>query len=258
MVAGALARDGWLRFPAEPATRAWAAAALERARDAYHAPDADWRAGATWLVGLDALDNAPDGSVGGVCLAGAAITAVTQAFGAMPLHRAQVSVTLPGYPRRDPGESDASFGFRRDRDAAHVDGLLPVGAARRRMLKEPHAFILGIALTECSADAAPLVVWPGSHRLILAAFREAARDTPAQDLPDLDLTEVYAAARRQVFASCPRLALPARFGDAVLLHRALVHGVAPWADGATAPAEGRAIAYFRPALDSAHAWLMQD
>lgn len=258
MVAEALARDGWVRFPAEPATLAWAAAALKAARNAYQAPDADWRAGATWLVGLDALDNATDGSVGGVALAGAAIGAATQTFGIMPLHRAQVSVILPGYPRRDAGESDASFGFRRDRDAAHVDGLLPIGPTRRRMLKEPHAYILGIALTACSADASPLVVWPGSHRLILAAFREAARGRSPHSLSDLDLTKVYAAARRQVFASCPRLALPAAPGDAVLLHRALVHGVAPWAEGAKAPPEGRAIAYFRPALDSAHAWLVQD
>jgi len=258
MVTDALARDGWVRFPAEAATRAWAAAALSQSLAKLDAPGADWRAGRTWFAGLDVLENAPDGSVAEIPLRGAAWDEAVRAFGATPLHRAQISLTRPGYPRRDPGESDASFGFRRNRDAAHVDGLLAVGPERRRMLKEPHAYVLGITLNDCAPDAAPLAVWTGSHRIILQAFRAAARGVAPESLCDLDLTEVYAAARREVFATCPRVTLPGKPGDAVLLHRALLHGVAPWAEGAAAPPEGRAIAYFRPQLASAHEWLARD
>ena len=53
-------------------------------------------------------------------------------------------------------------------------------------------------------------------------------------------------------------AAPAVFdqvGGAVLLHRLLIHGVAPWAEGAVAPPEGRMVAYFRPVLPSVEDWL---
>jgi hypothetical protein len=100
--------------------------------------------------------------------------------GALPLHPAQVSVTYPGYPRQDPGESDAAHRFRRDRDAAHLDGLLPVGPEKRRFLRETHAFILGIAVTEASEGAAPLVVWEGSHRMIRDVFAQAFDGVPAR------------------------------------------------------------------------------
>jgi hypothetical protein len=39
------------------------------------------------------------------------------------------------------------------------------------------------------------------------------------------------------------------------VHRLCLHGVAPWAADATAPPEGRMIAYFRPMLRSVAAWL---
>jgi len=42
--------------------------------------------------------------------------------------------------------------------------------------------------------------------------------------------------------------LPAAPGQAYLLHRLALHGVAPWADGAEASADGRMVAYFRPIL----------
>ncbi len=35
-------------------------------------------------------------------------------------------------------------------------------------------------------------------------------------------------------------------GGAILVHRHMLHGIAPWAQAATAPPEGRMIAYFRP------------
>ena len=96
----------------------------------------------------------------------AALAAAEAVSGRLPLDTGQVSVTYPGYPRQDAGESDAQARYRRRRDAAHVDGLLPIGPHRRRMLKEPHAWILGLPVTECGAGAAPLVVWEGSHEVM--------------------------------------------------------------------------------------------
>ena len=74
------------------------------------------------------------------------------------LHPAQVSAVYPGYPKPRQGESDAAFRYRLNRDAAHVDGLLAIGPERRRMLRERHAYILGLPLTECSETAAPMTI----------------------------------------------------------------------------------------------------
>jgi hypothetical protein len=170
-------------------------------------------------------------------------------------HRAQLSTLRPGYPRPWPGESEAAFRFRLNRDAAHVDGLLPIGPDRRRMLREPHAFILGLPLTEADPDAAPLVVWEGSHLIVQRALAAALRPHPPRAWDGVDLTEAYHAARREAFATCRRLPLPARPGEALLLHRMILHGMAPWAEGAEADPLGRVIAYFRPELPSLTEWL---
>lgn len=243
MVGRAAAR-GWVRIGPDDRIAGWAAAALPLAQQALATSHEDWRCGGTWFVGVDALTNDPDGAVAGVPLP-------WQALGlpAEPLHRAQLSVIRPGYPQPSPQESPAAFAFRRDRDAAHLDGLLAEGPDKRRFLREPHGWILGLPLNDCGPGASPLVVWEGSHRILMAALAPVlARD------PDADLTDIYAAARKQAFASCPRVELPSRPGEATLLHRATLHGVAPWAKGATAPPEGRIIAYFRPMLASVAAW----
>ena len=171
------------------------------------------------------------------------------------MHRAQVSSVFPGYPQPSPNESDAAFAYRRDRDAAHVDGLLPIGPARRRMVREPHAYILGLPLTDCDAGASALVVWEGSHRIMAAAFAAALGDWDEAARPEIDITEAYHAARRTAFERCARVALHARPGEAVLLHRLALHGISPWVDGARAPAEGRIIAYFRPELPDIGTWM---
>jgi hypothetical protein len=41
----------------------------------------------------------------------------------------------------------------------------------------------------------------------------------------------------------------------VLVHRHAIHGVAPWAEGAKAAPEGRAIVYFRPEVARKKDWL---
>ncbi|KUF09054.1 hypothetical protein AVJ23_19760 [Pseudoponticoccus marisrubri] len=241
---------GWRRFPADPRTLAWARAARVAGQAALADPAlrARWLVcEGTWFVGVDALPNGPDGALSGVPLAGPAIDALAPL---PPLHRAQLSVTFPGYPRPREGEGAAGFGYRLRRDAAHVDGIRAEGPERRRFLREPHAFILGLPLNAADPGASPLVVWEGSHHVMAKALLAALAARP--DLPpdQVDVTEAYLAARRQCFETCRRVELPARPGEALLLHRLVLHGVAPWAEGARAGPEGRMIAYFRPELSS--------
>ncbi len=259
MVAPLLER-GWQRFQSEPAVLAWAraahAVAVARVRD----PDErrQWlRCEGTWFVGVDTLPNGPDGQVGEAGpLSGAAYALAREIYGPLPLHRGQVSVIYPGYPKPREGEGDAAFRYRLRRDAAHVDGLLKVGAYERRMLRERHAYILGLPLTGCGAGASPLSVWEGSHTVMRAAFEQALADVPEADWAGTDLTEIYQAARREVFETCRRVVLPAKPGEAYLVHRLALHGVAPWEVGAAAPEEGRMVAYFRPELaGGARNWL---
>ena len=212
--------------------------------------DQPLRCGGTWAVGLDLLPNAPDGSVAGVAFPWDAV-----GLAAEPLHLGQLSAVYPGYPRPSPDETEAAFRFRRNRDAAHLDGLLAIGTDKRRMIKEPHGWILGLPLTACSPDAAPLVVWEGSHRIIRQALRAALADHPSERWGNIDITAAYQTARAQVFETCRRVEVPSRPGQATLLHRLLVHGVAPWGNGASAPPEGRIIAYFRPVMASVSDWL---
>ncbi len=239
---------GWQKLGPHPAIAAWADAARSAALQALATSAEPWRCGGTWFVGVDALPNAPDGSVNGTPFPWEALPLAPE-----PLHRAQLSVIRPGYPRPSPDESPAAFAFRRDRDAAHLDGLLPVGAGKRRMVKEPHAWILGLPLNATSA--APLVVWDGSHHILRAALTAALAPHPPDSWGEIDITDAYQAARREVLATCRRTLLPAGPGEATLLHRLTLHGVAPWRPGDEAPPEGRMIAYLRPQLPSVSRWL---
>ncbi len=238
MVAQALARDGFAVVPHDERVARWAQAAHDAGRRVL-AAGGERRHGGTWFVGVDALPNAPDGSINGVPLAGSWLHYVDAP---QVWHRAQLSVVFPGYPRKDADESDAAHRFRRNRDAAHVDGLLPEGPDKRRHLREPHGFIAGFPLNTVSAS--PLVVWQGSHLKMRAAFAAALVGHAPETWGDLDLTEVYQATRRNCFETCARIAVTARPGEVILLHRHLLHGVAPWdraLDG-----DMRMIAYLRP------------
>ena len=251
----ALHRDGVMVLPWDRAVADWARAAHAEALKitADPAQRARWlRHGATWFVGVDALPNAPDGSIGGVALGGAWQDLVP----AQPYwHRAQLSVIYPGYPGQDAADTAAAHKFRQTRDAAHLDGLLAEGPHKRRHLRDPHSFVLGIGLNPVSPNASPLVVWEGSHHLIRAAFAAAYAGIDPADWGDVDVTDVYQTARAQVFATCPRRTITPAMGQAVLVHRLAIHGVAPWEPGAVAPAEGRMIAYFRPILADPGDWL---
>jgi hypothetical protein len=242
---------GWRRVASDGIAR-WAATAAPVAARVVAESGEAWRAGGTWFVGLDALPNMPDGRIGD-----AEFPWDDVGLAPVALHPAQVSVTRAGYPQPDTGESEKSFSFRRFRDAAHLDGLLPIGPEKRRMVKEPHMWILGLPLNAADSRAAPLVVWEGSHRIMGQALRAALADAATRP-EDMDITDPYQAARRAVFDTCPRVELPGRPGEAVILHRHLIHGVAPWADGAAADPPGRMVAYFRPLCPTFEDWLRSD
>ncbi len=241
---------GWARFAHDAELQRWLdiATPVAKARVADPAEQAEWlQCEGTWFVGVDTLPNTGDGAVlGSGPLCGVAYDAARTLYGTLPLHRGQVSVMYPGYPKPRKGEGEGAFRYRLNRDAAHVDGLLAVGESRRRMLKERHAYILGLPMTDCDATASPLVIWEGSHAIMRAAFAEVLGAVPEADWEQIDLTEVYQDTRRVVFETCPRVEIAARPGEAYLVHRLTLHGVAPWAESAKAPDEGRMIAYFRP------------
>ncbi len=247
---GDFAGRGWATLAPDPALGAWAEAVRPPAARLVHDHRDRWlRCGGTWFAGVNILPNGPDGAVPGgpplppaLCARIAALSAIDR----WAWEPAQVSVCYPGYPRPGDEESAAAARYRRDRDGAHVDGLLPEGPARRRHLRERHGFVLGVPLTATDAGAAPFVVWDGSHAVMRAAIAAAFAGVSPAQWGEVDVTDAYHAARRTCFGSCARIALHVRPGGAYLVHRLALHGVAPWAPGATAPPEGRMIAYFRP------------
>lgn len=255
-------RDGWLRFPAEPLVLAWTAHAFPEAVDAALDPAHahGLRCGGTWFVGVDALPTDVEGRIAeGPALAGAARDFTrTRPGAALPLHRAQLSICYPGYPQPMAGESERAFAFRRDRDAAHVDGLLAEGAPRQRFLREPHAWILGIALASGEGGASPTVLWEGSHLIMREAFARAFAGVEPDRWGDVDLTAIYAAARHEVFERCTRVVLALQPGEACVFHRHLLHGMAPWTASAAAPPCGRIIAWFRPQFATLKEWMDAD
>ena len=247
---------GWKRFSYDPAIAAWASNALQHAKLVVQDSEMQkkWlQCRGTWFVGVDALASDRQGKLAGTPLAGEVIQWLS-AIDYVPFHPAQLSVMYPGYPKPRDGETNAAFRYRKKRDAAHVDGLLPVGPERRRMLKEPHAFILGLPLNSCSDTASPMVVWEGSHLIMAQAFQKTFAGIDAADWAEVDVTEVYQTARRQVFEGCKRVVVHAQPGEAYVLHRLSLHGIAPWGEDAKAPAEGRMIAYLRPELSHLKDW----
>ena len=190
-------------------------------------------------------------------LAGSAIDFIHDELGLQHFcwDRGQVSVCYPGYPKPKEGEGEAAFAYRRDRDAAHLDGLLPEGPDKRRHLREFHGFILGIPLVEFGPDASPFVVWEGSHELIRQAFSRRFEGIEAVAWGEEDVTEVYQTVRREVFKRCRRVEVFMRPGQCYLAHRLSIHGMAPWQKDASAGPDGRMICYFRPPNLTAEQWL---
>jgi hypothetical protein len=251
---------GWKKFDYDPQIARWAAKAHSIALDVVARPEMKkaWlQCQGTWFVGVDALPSDYAGKIGKVALRGVVVDWLSRVQ-TKPMHPAQLSVMYPGYPKPRQGESDNAFGYRLYRDAAHVDGLLPVGVARQRMLKEPHAYVLGLPLNKTSRQASPMVIWEGSHIIMAKTFQKAFTGVPTGDWEHVDLTDVYKATRRHVFETCRRVTVDARPGEAYVVHRLALHGVAPWGTEAEtipkAPKEERMIAYLRPELADASQW----
>ena len=253
-------RLGWCRFERDSRLLDWIAAALPAARACREDPrHAEWlRYRQTWFAGVNALPNDARGEVGGSGpLAGDAVEFIARELGlsGFDWDRAQVSICYPGYPQPMEGESEALLRYRRERDAAHVDGLLREGPRRRRFLREFHGFILGIPMVECDAGASPFTVWEGSHEIMREVFRARFAGLPPEAWGEQDVTEVYQQARERVFRDCARVEIHARPGEAYLAHRLSLHGMAPWQEGAAAGIDGRMIVYFRPDTFGPFEWL---
>lgn len=251
---------GWCVFDKDPDLVAWIDRSLPALRETIADPENDvWRRyGGTWFAGVNVSPNDADGALpGGPPLNGQAVRFAQEkcGFGALPWDRAQISVCYPGYPQPMAGESDGLFRFRRDRDAAHVDGLLREGPNRRRFLKEYHGFILGIPIAPYDPNAAPLTIWEGSQVLFRSEFQRLLGELSRDAWERLDLTDWYITTRKRAFETCPRVTLHAEPGQAYLVHRHALHGMAPWADGARAGPDGRAIVYFRPPTPDKNQWL---
>jgi hypothetical protein len=252
--------EGWCRFKFDKKLMHWVNHALSAARESVSAgQNRQWlRCGGTWFAGVNALPNTADAALnGGDALAGNVIDFIHNSLGLKDIHwdQAQVSVCYPAYPQPMPGETEAAFAYRRDRDAAHVDGLLPEGINRRRHLREFHGFILGIPMVEFGIGASPFVIWEGSHEIVRESFIAKFRDLPPQQWGNIDVTEVYHETRRRIFDCCKRIEIYATPGEAYLVHRLALHGIAPWKKDASATEDGRMICYFRPEIGSAEEWL---
>jgi hypothetical protein len=244
---------GWCRFDYDPKLFSWVEAALPSARATLDDPRQDqWlRYQGTWFAGVNALPNDARGVVGGSGpLRGAAVDFIARELGlsGFDWDAAQVSICYPGYPQPMPGESPGRARFRRERDAAHVDGLLPEGPQRRRHLREYHGFILGIPMVEFDADASPFVVWEGSQGIMRDAFGRRFEGLAAEQWGEQDITEAYHAARAQAFAECDRASARAARHGAVARGR---RGRRRWAHDLLLPARPvRTLRVAESSLDS--------
>ncbi|MEO1612769.1 MAG: hypothetical protein AAFU55_10540, partial [Pseudomonadota bacterium] len=120
---------GWTKLAHDPALAAWAAHADKAAERAEAAAPADMiRCDGTWYVGVNALPNDAAGRLPGGPPPPAAVKAAAREVAGRDaeMDRAQASVCRTGYPRKGAEETEAAHRYRLRRDAAHVDGLLPV------------------------------------------------------------------------------------------------------------------------------------
>jgi len=245
---------GWQKFAWDKDTALWARVALAAATEVLSDPQhVHWyQCENTWFVGVDTLPNELDGSIKDTPLIGPAMTALQSDMGfSSELHRAQISAIFPGYPRPRANETATAFRYRLQKCGAHIDGLLREGETRRRYLREPHAWILGLPLTDCTKETSPLVVWEGSHHIMTRFFSKTLAEYPVEQIYDFDLTDVYLDARREIFETCTMVPVCARPGEGYLVHRLTLHGIAPWRSADHAQ---RIIVYFRPKLAQITDW----
>lgn len=251
---------GWLHFKFDSHLLDWVNHALPYAREAVASPsNAHWRrCGGTWFVGVNLLPNDQQGRIGDSGpISGEAISFLRRNFDflSVALDKAQISVCYPEYPKPSTSESESSYRYRLRRNGAHIDGLHALGSDRRRYLKEHHAFVLGIPMSEFSADAAPPMVWECSHEAVRSAFAELYSHIPHEKWSELDVTNRYHALRKEIFERCSQRTLRLQKGECFLIHRLALHGIAKWSEQASADPDGRMICYFRPQFANPQDWL---
>jgi hypothetical protein len=254
------AQKGWVKFAYDADVSGWVDCVAQRAKDVSKDPVhcANWlRSGGTWFVGADVLGNDGNGRVNGsapISGQGADFCA-EQMRGIDDWGVGQISICYPNYPLQDADEPDASFRYRVKRDTAHLDGLKPIGANKRRFFEEFHGVIFGIPLSDTPPKAAPFVIWEGSHLIFQRMLTDTFDGVPTQEWAAQDLTEIYQQTRAEIFETCKRVEITAKKGECYVAHRFALHGMGSW-DAARDVTE-RAIAYLRPywRADDLQSWL---
>ena len=252
-------RHGWCKFAFDDELYRWVKHVLPSAANCLTRKENEhwWRYQDTWFVGVNALPNDASGAVdGGPRLSGTAQRFMQQlGLSTNQLDRAQISTCFPGYPKVAKGESKALHLYRLNRDAAHIDGLLREGPERHRFAREYHEYILLIPMNDFEIGASPFVAWNGSHLLMKKALTAAFNGVAKEQWANTPITEPYIEARKQVFEQCTRLELDLKVGEAVLAHRMLLHGTAPWRPTAKTSEHGRMLCFFRPQTLTIEQWL---
>ena len=235
--------------------------------------DSEFRSGSTWFAGINFLDNEARGDVNGVSFSPRLWSQIIGNFGVGINYwdTAQVSICWEGYPKKDPAETEKAFKYRLEKYASHVDGLIPIGSARRRFAKEFHAFILGIPIINSGVNSAPLMVWEGSHKIFRTMFRKVYSGLSESEISDLDVTDIYQKYRRKAFSTCPVRKVFSNNNQPYILDRHLLHGVGPWNAGICDPLLlhrdnlfrldpmfGRIVVYFRPTYKNLLDWITKN
>jgi hypothetical protein len=94
---------------------------------------------------------------------------------------------------------------------------------------------------------------PATHVALSEALVSAFAGIDPQHWPALDLTDLHHAARRTIFARCPRIEVTMKSGEIYIAHRLALHGMTPWRGESHAP--GRTIVYFRTPFADTPDWL---
>ena len=251
---------GWLKFDFDPVLNDWVDWTLPYAKQCLSDESLAewWRYQNTWFVGVNALANDKEGSIdSGPVLSGVAVDFMRQwlNFSLQDLDQAQVSAIFSGYPKPHHSDSEAGFKYRLNRDAAHVDGLLKLGANGERYALEYHQYILAIPLNSVSALASPLVLWEKSHLLMRDRFQKFFDQYQKSEWPSTAVNEIYQQTRREIFMNFKRIEVSVQPGQALLIDRHMLHGTSPWRAEQGQDECGRLIAFFRPQYKSMQDWL---
>ena len=254
---------GWCSFPSDEGIRNWVSHTLPVTKGIVNsAENSHWmRYQNTWFAGVNVLTNDAEGRVtDGPRLQGNITEFIYNILHLKTdnLDKGQISVCFAGYPKPMQAETEATFRYRLNRDAAHLDGLLAVGLQRRRYLREPHSYILAIPLVESPKDAAPFVVWEKSHEIIKQEFQKIYNSIRQDQWHDIDVTQAYQEMRKHIFEHCRRVAISVSPGETYLVHRHCLHGMAPWPKTIPNTADGRMICYFRPHSIDIQSWLFDN